>query len=182
MNSGSRSLHLYLMGILRTISIVLFGVTYLLPSTGLYYVKHHCHHSGTRMIVWDDRYSCHDDARQISCCVTDDYCLFGSDDLQGFNSCCIKGEPQDPKNYELITGESTGHCCSNEIHYIKDYSQYDGPETAGKTKLQIKNFAAVAFWYTKHTSLIPALDNHNHSPPGLPTFDRIYISHKSLII
>ncbi len=162
MKSCPLYLHLGLMNITRNIIIVLVSISYLLPSTGFYYVKHHCEHSGISKIVWQDEYSCHDNAQQHSCC--------GSDHKTGKQkSSCLVDEPHT-------------NCCENEIHYIKDSSVYDQPSGKTKSIKKIQITHNIAAWQD-HSDYHPAINrNIQHSPPDNKSSGSLYITYQSMIL
>ena len=144
------------------ILIILLSFIYLLPSTGIFYVKHYCMLSGTSKIVWQDGYNCHG--------------------REGWHSCCSpEHESRTGSAGHCLSGEQ-GKCCSNEVHYLKDTSEYDKPLSTVVTKRPLRDLPVIIACTITHDPVQSLSTTKEQYPPPVSISGKLFISHRSLIL
>jgi len=94
----------------RKIFSVLIAVTFLVSSSGIFYVKHTCIHSGKTTIQLSEKSGCCDQILEIeSCC----------DNHLDNSSCTVQNEHK--------------NCCEYELIYLKGDSEFQKSEPAAST-------------------------------------------------
>jgi len=175
MKCNPRCLHLLVMNVMRSIIIVIVSITYLMPSTGFYYVKHYCEYSGISKIVWHDEYSCHESAEKYSCCESDH-------EIEKQHSCCESDHEIEKQHNNYLVEVPDENCCDNEIHYVKDSSVYDEPAGKSKTKINIQTSPNIVLRQDQFNKQPAILSSFNHSPPDNKSSGSLYITYQSMIL
>jgi len=106
---------------IKKIFSVFLTLIFLIPTTGIYYIKHTCLKTGNENIVFSDTFKCCGSEKEKQICC-------GSTKQQ---PCC--NTVNQTGSVDKIT---TNHqdCCINEVNYLKDDSHYDAP---GKSVVKV---------------------------------------------
>jgi len=126
----------------RKIISVLLTLIFLIPSAGLYYVKHTCLHSGNQKIVLSDKYEC---------CGTE----------KEDQNCCRNNEMAPPDSNDQSSSihsimKNHKGCCINKVNYLKEDTQYRVPSIS---ELKIHVFNTAFFPSLIKPSLITMIQN-----------------------